>query len=227
MHLTRKGKQLAAGAMIVASMGLVGATTVSADAAGSGSALRVPGSGTQTHAKLGSLNNSGVTGRATVTVTGRKVKVSVDGFHLLKNAPHAMHFHFSKKSDHKCPTVRDDKNSDHRLTTSEGVPSYGMVKASLTKRGDTSPKSALAVDRFPTAPHHQVHYDRTFRVSKRLARAIRHGNAALVIHGIDYNGNGKYDFAAGKSDLDPSLPAEATDPVACAVLHRASGGPLG
>jgi len=36
-------------------------------------------------------------------------------------------------------------------------------------------------------------------------------------------GLGKYDFkGAGKSELDPNLPAEATDPVACGVLrmHR-------
>ena len=38
--------------------------------------------------------------------------------------------------------------------------------------------------------------------------------------GVDYNGNGMYDFAsAGKSDLDPSLPAEATDPALCGVLR--------
>jgi hypothetical protein len=42
----------------------------------------------------------------------------------------------------------------------------------------------------------------------------------LVIHGIDYNNNGKYDFAgAGKSELNPKLPAEATDPAICGVLQ--------
>ena len=42
----------------------------------------------------------------------------------------------------------------------------------------------------------------------------------MVIHGVDYNGNGEYDFdGAGASELDPNLPAEATDPVACGVLE--------
>ncbi len=229
MHLSHKGRQLAAGAMLVASAGLMAGTTATAATAAdaTASARHLVGHATPTHTRLDALNNSGVKGHATVTVRGRKVEVSVNGFHLLKNAPHAMHFHYSADSDHMCPTVRDDKDHDHRLTTSEGAPSYGMVQSSLTTRGDTSAKSALAVDRFPTAPHHRVHYDRTFRVSKTLARAIRRGDAALVIHGIDYNGNGKYDFAAGKSDLDPSLPAEATDPVACGVLHPAKRGPLG
>jgi hypothetical protein len=37
---------------------------------------------------------------------------------------------------------------------------------------------------------------------------------------VDYNGNGMYDFkSAGKSDLDPNLPAEATDPATCGVLR--------
>ena len=36
---------------------------------------------------------------------------------------------------------------------------------------------------------------------------------------MDYNGNGMYDFdSAGASELDPSLPAEATDPAVCGVL---------
>ena len=42
----------------------------------------------------------------------------------------------------------------------------------------------------------------------------------MVIHGADYNHNKRYDFrSAGKSELDPNLPAEATDPVACGVLR--------
>jgi hypothetical protein len=41
----------------------------------------------------------------------------------------------------------------------------------------------------------------------------------VVIHGVDYNGNGTYDFdSAGASELDPMLPAEATDPATCGVL---------
>ncbi len=112
-------------------------------------------------------------------------------------------------------------NRDFRLTTAEGLPAYGPIKVSLTTRGDTSAASGLAVTRFPTAPRGQIHYDRNTRTSKAVARAIRRGDAVVVIHGVDYNGNGKYDFrSAGKSELDPMLPAEATDPATCGVLHR-------
>jgi hypothetical protein len=78
----------------------------------------------------------------------------------------------------------------------------------------------LAVNRFPTAPRGHIHYDRHIKTGKRVAAGIRRGDAVVVVHGVDYNGNGKYDFrGGGKSDLDPALPAEATDPAICGVLR--------
>ena len=44
-----------------------------------------------------------------------------------------------------------------------------------------------------------------------------------MIHGVDYNDNGEYDGDA-KSDLDDSLPAEATDPATCGVLTAMGAG---
>jgi hypothetical protein len=38
-----------------------------------------------------------------------------------------------------------------------------------------------------------------------------------VVHGVDYNGDGTYS-GEEMSDLDPSLPTEATDPALCGVL---------
>lgn len=221
MQVTRKKKQIAAGVLLLSSAGLVGGTVaVSADAADSATA---PVTGTEVQGKLRPVNNAAATGVATVTVDGRKIDVSVDAKRLLKGMPHAMHIHFGGQARHECPTVRDDDNSDHRISTAEGIPAYGPVRVSLTKRGDTSPKSTLAVNRFPTAKDHEIHYDRTIGIGKKLARAIENGKGVVVIHGIDYNHNGKYDFSAGKSELDPSLPAEATDPAACGVLHESSG----
>jgi hypothetical protein len=50
-----------------------------------------------------------------------------------------------------------------------------------------------------------------------IAAGIRNGQAVVVVHGVDDNGNRKYDMeGAGASELDPSLPAEATDPAAAA-----------
>ena len=49
------------------------------------------------------------------------------------------------------------------------------------------------------------------------------GQSVVVVHGVDHNDNGKYDGDT-KSDLDPSLPTEATDPAICGVLAAAPAG---
>ena len=172
--------------------------------------------------QLNPLNNSGAAGHARVDARRMRLHVAVDARGVVRGVPHAMHIHFGPEARHECPNVAmDDSNGDFRIETLEGAPAYGPVRASLTKRGDTSPDSVLAVDRFPTAPRGMIHYDRTIRVGSPLAHAVRNGKALVVIHGVDYNGNGMYDFdSAGASDLNPDLPAEATDPAVCGILHK-------
>lgn len=223
VNLTKSRKRAAVIGAALATAAVVGGSLASMSNAAPGD----PTSGaTETHATLTPLNNSGVTGQADVTIDGRMLEVDLGARHLLKGMPHAEHIHFGAKARQECPSVRDDDNADHRLNTVEGQPAYGPVKVSLTTKGDTSPKSTLAVKRYPLAKNGQIHYNRQgITVSERVARGIRNGHAVLVIHGIDYNHNGKYDFSAGRSDLDPSLPAEATDPVACGVLQVVDSGP--
>ncbi|MGH3358850.1 MAG: hypothetical protein ACRDO7_08600, partial [Nocardioidaceae bacterium] len=227
MRLTRA--KTSAGVVSVLATGvLVGGlltNTGSASATGgdeSSDSSRQAGAQKKTRGHLAPLNNSGVRGTARVQVRNRKLTVTVNARGLLRKMPHAMHIHFSKHARHTCPTVRDDKNADHRINTTEGHHAYGAVRVSLTKKGATGVGSTLAVNRFPTAPRGKIHYKRTMRTSKRVAAGVRRGNSVVVLHGIDYNQNGKYDFKAGKSDLDPKLPTEATDPVSCGVL-RARG----
>ncbi len=204
------------GVLMLASVALTGALTTGAANAGSGSGE------VETEARMNPLNNSGAFGHAEVDVEGeRRLDVEIDVRGLAPNLPHAQHIHFGEDARHECPTVADDTNGDFRLTTTEGAPAYGPIRVSLTTRGDTSPASALAVDRFPTAPKGMEHYDRVIFTQKGVANAIRQEKAVVVIHGVDYNNNGEYDFqSAGKSELDPSLPAEATDPAVCGVLKR-------
>ena len=166
------------------------------------------------------LNSSGASGKASVSFTSRRagvVHVKADG--LAPDLPHAQHIHFGRTARNECPTAFD-AGHDHQLTTTDGADAYGPVRTSLTTSGDTSPDSVLAVDRYPVAPEGRVRYERKVRFSsKALASAIRDGKGVVVIHGVDYNGNGAYDFSSGKSDLDKSLPAEATDPAVCGVLR--------
>ena len=209
--LQRRGR-LALGTAVAGSL-VAAALTVSGGTAAQASTA-------PERARLQALNDSGAAGRAVVDAEGRRLSIKVRAHGLAEKLPHAQHIHWGKDARNECPSVRDDSNGDFRLTTVEGVPAYGPVAVSLTKRGDTSPDSVLAVDRYPTAPRGHVHYERTTRTSKQVARAIRRGDAVVVIHGVDYNGNGKYDFeSAGASELDSNLPAEATDPAVCGVLR--------
>jgi hypothetical protein len=216
MKKTTRAYAGAGGVLLLASIALSG-SYMSANADSSSKQA----SGVHLHAHLNPLNNSGTRGHSDVVVRGHRAHVDVDAYGLARNLPHAEHIHFGADARHECPSVFDDTDGDVRLTTTEGGPAYGPIVKSLTKSGDTSPASALAVDRFPTAPKGAIHYDRRINFSSAaVARAIRTGKGVIVIHGIDYNDNGKYDFkSAGKSDLDPSLPAEATDPALCGVLR--------
>lgn len=175
--------------------------------------------GTDVHAKLHPLNDSAVRGHARVDSSGRHLDIRVNARGLAKNLPHAQHIHYGEQARHECPTFKNDSNGDFRLNVAEGVPDYGPIAVSLTKKGDSSPASGLAVDRFPTAPNGRVDYDRTTRTQRAVARAIRNGEGVVVVHGVDYNKNGQYDFdSAGASELNEEVPAEATDPAACGVL---------
>jgi hypothetical protein len=188
------------------------------------------------HADLDELNDSGASGHATVVVKKQRIKhVEVHARGLTPDAPHAQHIHYGDEARNECPTAFDDTNDDGRLTTLEGVPAYGPVVVSLTTTGDTSPASLLAVDRFPVAEHGWYHYSRNnikftkvegagddgdTATAREIAKAIRDGEGVVVIHGIDYDRNGAYSLSKeGASELDPTLPAEATDPTACGLLH--------
>ncbi|WP_404389692.1 hypothetical protein [Humibacillus xanthopallidus] len=177
-------------------------------------------------ANLKPVAGNGVQGSGTaqVTISGTEVKVEMAATGLLPDQPHAAHIHYGEAARHECPTLGDDTNDDHHLNTTEGGPAYGDIVVSLTKTGDTSPKSGLAVDRFDTAPGGKISYERgRINVTSAVAEDIASGEAAIVIHGVDYNKDGKYSGDT-KSDLDPTLPTEATDPALCGVLVAAPAG---
>ncbi len=190
-------------------------------------------------AELTELNGSGASGSATAVVRNQKIRhIEVHAEGLTPDAPHAQHIHYGEQALNECPTLALDSNADGRLNTVEGVPAYGPVVVSLNTTGDTTPASFLDVTRFPVAEDGRIDYSRDnieftdvagtgypgadgTGTAKQIADAIRDGEGVVVIHGVDYDGNGMYNFSSpeGASELDPSLPAEATDPAACGVLH--------
>lgn len=212
----RKLSAAIGGLVLAGSLGAVGMQAGNAT-----EAARVASGPVQLDATLNPLNDSGATGHVNVRFDGRKAHVEIDARRLAKGLPHAQHLHFGADARNECPSVFDDDNNDHRLNVAEGVPAYGPILKSLTTSGDTSPKSGLAVDRFPTTPKGVEDYERTIKFAPgAVLRAIKGGKGVIVIHGVDHNGNGVYDFdGAGASELAPSVPAEATDPALCGVLR--------
>ena len=105
------------------------------------------------------VNDAGGSGKAMVEISGTTLSFTLAA-QGLANLPHAAHIHFGSTARHECPTAADNNAAplsgetapaDH-LTTTEGAPAYGEIVVSLTKTGDTSPTSGLAVDRFAAAP---------------------------------------------------------------------------
>ena len=170
-------------------------------------------------AELKPLNHSGASGHADLTKGHGKLKVNIHSEGMAPELPHAQHIHGMAQAISECPTLAADQNDDGLINTAEGLPSYGPIAVSLTTRGDTSPASALAVSRFPVAnADGDQSYSRRFDASRKVRQNL--GDFAIVQHGVDLNGNGKYDFeAAGASELDPSLPQEATIPANCGVIN--------
>lgn len=165
------------------------------------------------------LNDASGSGSAMFEVDGTMLNFTLQYQGLLADAPHAAHIHFGADAQHTCPTAEDDADGDGFISTSDGAPAYGGIVVSLTTEGDTSPDSGLAIDRFGVGA--DVSYSREgIEVDQATVDAILAGQAVVVVHGVDHNSNGEYDEGdRGASDLDPSLPGEATDPALCGVVQ--------
>lgn len=182
---------------------------------------------------LNEFNDSG--SRATATVTANddgSLRVQIKGTGFTPKSPHAQHIHGAARGMHfMCPSPSADKNGDGQVSTEEGLPQYGDIFVSLTTKGDTSKNSGLAVDRMPVADADgNLSYDRTIPASALPAGTIASlDHLHIVQHGLDANGNDKYDLPAlGESVFAKSIgvngiPEEATNPATCGEVSPMGG----
>jgi hypothetical protein len=155
------------------------------------------------HHPAGGLNGSG---QAEIKRLGRLLEAELAASGLSPNLRHLIHIHGNLTGTNTCPTLALDTNHDGLISFTEGLPAYGPVQVSLTRFGDTSPASAGDLPRFPLAgPRGFIGYERDFRVPADVARRL--GHLHIVVHGVDLNGNGRYDNAE-----------EITQPALCGRL---------
>ncbi|MCC5947290.1 MAG: hypothetical protein JJT89_02445 [Nitriliruptoraceae bacterium] len=185
-------------------------------------------------ANITQANETGASATADLSLDGNNLTVSISGDGFFDGFPHAMHFHGEPGGDNVCGPLNPgeagfdeaDVDGDGFLSVVEGVPAYGPVTVSLTTEGDTSPDSALAVDRFPTSS--TLDYERTFEVSDEVAENL--STLHIVIHGADLDGTGEIgtleneDGTMKESSLDPDLPFEATAVAACGQITAVAAG---
>jgi hypothetical protein len=189
---------------------------------------------TEVNADLAPQNGSGAGGTVSLTATDDgRLKVVIRATGLVPKQPHAQHIHGAPGGGHfMCPTMANDTNGDGVLTNEEAVGEYGAVFFALTTKGDASAESGLAIDRMPVADASgNINYRRTFAAKDVPDRLLdRLSEMHVVQHGIDVNGNGRYDLKAlGESTFAkglgmPGVPEEATNPATCGVVTGAGAG---
>ena len=163
-------------------------------------------------------SGSHVTADAHLVARNGRVKVNLHATGLSPNLPHVAHIHGAEQAENECPGF-DAAGGGLRpglIETLDGLPAYGPIRVTFSTSGDTSPDSALALERAPVADAAgNLTYQRDLTVGRELQKDLE--SLHIVIHGEDLNDNGRYD--AGPVTM-LGAPLEAELPVACGEIHR-------
>ncbi len=156
--------------------------------------------------------SAGSSGASWITVTGSRAefKIQVEG--LLDGSPHPQVLFIDGRGG--CPAAPSGAGPGGGGVAAVGGPDgLGTIGLAVTTAGTTTPGSTPAELAFPTAGSYT--YARTVELDPAVAAGIANGSAALVVYGVDTNNNGRYDGAAGRSELGAGLAAEAAAPALC------------
>lgn len=130
-------------------------------------------------AEVDPLNNSGVSGHATLILEGKKLTVKIHAEGLEADSPHPQHIHgLEDNKDATCPTRSADENDDGLIEIGEGLPFYGPV--------------LLPLEPFSTAADGTIDYEHTFMLGEGETIAERDlmplQNRVIVLHGMTVDG---------------------------------------
>jgi hypothetical protein len=158
------------------------------------------------------------TGNVKLTLEGNTADVKVDASGLPTDGEHLMHIHADGRD--RCPTAAAAHihNGHRAITGKDGIPDYGRPLTSLTTSGDTSLQSAFAsAARYKSGK--SFDYERKIDVGQSMAARIRQGEGVVVVHGIDWDRDGKYGAVLqGATIPKDELSGELTAPALCGPL---------
>lgn len=132
-------------------------------------------------ADLSGLNDSGVEGTATISITANELTVHIMASGLEPNMLHPQHIHgfTTNNGNATCPTMADDTNGNGLVELGEGLPSYGPV--------------LLDLQPFPTADASgNIDFTMTYAlgegdmISRKDLMPLQ--NRAIVLHGMTVDG---------------------------------------
>ena len=130
-------------------------------------------------AQLGSINDSGATGTATVTMQGDMLTVNVIAQGMTPNQAHPQHIHGLEDGEKgTCPPASADTDEDGIITIPEGAPFYGEV--------------LLPLQDFPMADANgNINYEKSFILGENgnpTAEDLADlEDRVIVLHGINSN----------------------------------------
>jgi len=146
-------------------------------------------------AQLGSINDSGASGTATISVQENMLTVNIQAQGMVPNQAHPQHIHgLSSGEEGTCPPADADTDEDGIITIPEGAPFYGEV--------------ILPLAEFPMADENgNISFEKTFMLGEDENPTLEEledlDNRVIVLHGL--NNDGEY---------------VATIPVACGELDE-------
>lgn len=124
--------------------------------------------------QLTELNNSGVSGTATIDLNGNMIDVQLHASGLTPNMEHMQHIHGFTDSNKNavCPPMSADMDGDGLISLAESVPYYGPILVALTP--------------YPTADATgTVSFMNDYGIS-RVVRPLQ--NNVIVLHGMYVDG---------------------------------------
>ena len=168
-------------------------------------------------------SGSNVTGDARLVEVDGQLKVEVQARGLSPMLPHLMHIHGELEAENECPgpEARRGGVRPGLIETVDGLPAYGPILVTFSRKGDTSAEAGLNLQTANVANKGgRLSYQRVLMdVPDDVLDEL--DDLHIVIHGEDLDDDGKYD---PRPITELGAPLEVELPVTCGELHKVGRG---